>query len=239
VTAATDSRAEVVKLTRVLGLDSPDALAALLSVPAPELAAYRDNVVALLHDDDLALLRRMASAAPLLPTALLATVGERALGPLICARMVELIEPQLAAEIAGHMSTEFLAPLAAALDPRCAGGVISLLDPQRLGEIAVAMAAEGEHVPMATAIDCLDQEALAACISHLDDPDLLQVAFVIEQKQRLAGLAEIVGIERVQRILDGANARGLGPEAVGLLEHLTAAQRSQLRAEAPVTSPGV
>jgi hypothetical protein len=229
VSATTDSRAEVVKLARLLGLNDPRELDSLLGIPAAELVEYRDRVVALLHDDDQQLLHRMAKAAPLLPTPMLATIAERALGPLICARLVELLDPDLADTIARRLSTDFLAEVAAALDPRRTAETIGLLAPDRLSEVSLAMAAQGEHVAMGRIAGHLSDTGLEACIGQLADHHLLHVAFVIERKERLAKLSEIVGMARVQRILDGAEAVGMGQEALGLLEHLSASQRRQLR----------
>jgi hypothetical protein len=229
MSAATDSRAEAAKLARLLGLDGPESLASVQQAPASELRDYRDAVTELLYDDDRALLQRAADAARLLPAHTLATIGERALGPLICARLTGLLDPARAVDISRHFSIDFLAQLAAELDPRRAVDVITSMPPDLVLDIAVAMAARGEHVGMGRFVAHLDDDTLAACIEELTDEDLLRVGFVLEGKERLGEVFELVGLERTQRMLDGAGSMGLGEEALDLLDHLDARQRKQLR----------
>lgn len=228
MSAATDSRAEAAKLARLLGLDGPESLGYVQQAPASELRDYRDTVTELLYDDDRALLQRAADAARLLPAHTLATMGERALGPLICARLTGLLDPDRAVEISRHFSIDFLAQLAAELDPRRAVDVVTSMPPDRVIDIAVTMAARGEHVGMGRFVAHLDDDALAACIEELTDEDLLRVGFVLDGKERLGEIFELVGLERTQRMLDGAESMGLGEEALDLLDHLDARQRKQL-----------
>jgi hypothetical protein len=229
VSAATESRAEAVKLGRLLGLDGPESLAYVHQVPASELRDYRNAVTELLYDTDRALLQRVADAARLLPARTLATIGEHALGPLVCARITGLLDPKRAAEISRHFPIDFLAQVAAELDPRRAVDVVASTPPDRVLEIALAMAARAEHVAMGRFFAHLDDDALAGCIEELTDEDLLRVVFVLEGKDRLDGVFELVGLERTRRMLDGAESMGLGEEAVDLLGHLNARQRKELR----------
>jgi hypothetical protein len=229
VSAATDSRAEAAKLARLLGLDGPDSLAYVQQVPASELRDYRDAVTELLYEDDRRLLRRVAGAEWLLPAHTVATIGEHALGPRICARLTGLLAPVRAAEISRHFSVEFLAQLAAELDPRHAVDVVTSLSPDRVRGIAVAMAARGEHVAMGRFVAYLDRDALVACMEELTDEDLLRVTFVLEGKERLEEVFELAGIGRTQRILNDAESMGLREEALDLFGHLNARQRKQLR----------
>ena len=229
MSAATDSRAERMKLARLLGLDGPDALACVRGVPAGELRAYRYAVTDVLFDDGRATLERTAEAARLLPAATLARIGERALGPLICARLTALLDPARAAEIARHFPVEFLADLAAELDPRRVVDVVLATPPERVRAIALAMAARGEHVAMGRFVGYLDRETLAACVRELADADVLRVAFVLEDYGRLEEIVEIAGLARTRRMLAAAPSEGLEEETRGLLGHLGAAGRRRLR----------
>lgn len=232
MSAAGESRAEATKLARLLGLDGPESLAFAQQVPAPELRDYRDAVTELLYDDDRALLQRAADAARLLPAQTLAAIGERSLGSLICARLTGLLDSDRAVEIARHFSVDFLAQLAAELDPRRAVDVVTSMPPELVLKIAAAMVARGEHVPMGRFVAHLDDDTLAACIERLTDEDLLRIGFVLEGKERISQIFELLGRERSQRILDGAESMGLGEEALDLLDHLDPRQRKQLRRRA-------
>jgi hypothetical protein len=232
MSAATESRAEAAKLARLLGLDGPESLTYVHQVPASELRDYREAVTELLYDDERALLQRTADVARLLPAHTLATMGEQALGPLICARLSGLLDPDRAVEISGHFSIDFLAQLSAELDPRRAVEVVVSMPGDRVLEIAVAMATAEEHVAMGRFVAHLDDDTLARCIEELTDEDLLRIAFVLEDKERLNDIFELVGLERTQRILDGAESIGLGEEALDLFDRLNARQHKQLRRRA-------
>jgi hypothetical protein len=232
VSAGPESRSEIAKLARLLGLSDPGSLAYLEGVPAPELRAYRDAVTNLLYDDDRELLGRAADASRLLPARTLAKIGESALGPLICAHLTGLIDAERAREIADHFSIAFLARLAAEMDPRRAVEVIAQTSPKRVLEIAQALARQGEHVAMGRFVAHLDDDTLAACLDRLSDEDVLRVAFVLEGERAHERIYALLGVVRMRDAVSGAGAAGLSEEAEYLLTHLSAAQRKQLRGRA-------
>lgn len=218
-----ESRAEAAKLGRLLGVEDPKTLAFLLPVPAPELRDYREAITDLLYDDDRELLQRMADAARLLPARTLAAIGERALGPLICARLTSLLDPHRAAEISEHFTVNFLARLAAELDPRRAVEVVSAITTDTVVAVSAVMAADGEHVAMGRFVAYLDEAALSLCIEALCDEDLLRVLFVMEGEERLTSVFEIIGAERAAQMLAAAHVNGLREEAGHVVERLQAA----------------
>lgn len=228
MSAELDSRAEVVKLARLLGLAQAKPIAFLERVPAAELHAYREAVVDLLYDRDRAQLKRTADAARLLPARTLAKIGEAALGPLICARLAALLEPQRAAEIADHFSIAFLAQLAAELDPRRAVEVVSSTSPARVVAIAAELARRGEHVAMGRFVAHLDDETLRACLQQLSDEDVLRMSFVLEGAGAHGRLFKLLGVRRMRALVALAPEAGLADEASHLTAHLGAAQRRQL-----------
>ena len=220
---ASESRAEAAKLGRLLGANDPKALAFLLPVPASELRDYREAITDLLYDDDRELLQRAADAARLLPARTLAAIGERALGPLICARLTGLLDPHRAAEISDHFTVDFLARLAAELDPRRAVEVVRAITADSVVAVSAEMAANGEHVAMGRFVAYLDDAALSGCIETLSDEDLLRVAFVMEGEERLPSVFKMVGAERAERMLAAAQVNGLLEEAEHVLGRLQAA----------------
>ncbi|MGO8905518.1 MAG: hypothetical protein ACLQMH_07845 [Solirubrobacteraceae bacterium] len=221
-----ESRAETAKLARLLGVEDPQALEFLLPVPARELRDYREAVTDLLYDDDQELLARTADAARLLPAGTLAAIGERALGPLICARLTSLLDPRRAAEIAEHFTLDFVAQLAAELDPRRAVEVVSAIAADTVAAISAAMAANGEHIAMGRFVAYLDETALSRCIETLGDEDLLRVVFVMEGEERLVSVFEMIGAARTERMLAAARVNGLLEEAEHVLGRLDAVSAS-------------
>ncbi|HEX7609058.1 MAG TPA: hypothetical protein VF380_00165 [Solirubrobacteraceae bacterium] len=223
MSANSESRVETARLARLLGVEDPQALAFLLAVPAPELRDYREAVTDLLYDDEAELLARTADATRLLPASTLAVIGERALGPLICARLTSLLDPRRAAEISEHFTLEFLARLAAELDPRRVAEVLSAIAADTVIAVSAAMAATGEHIAMGRFVAYLDEAALKRCIEELGDEDLLRVAFVMEGEERLPAVFEMIGAERTERMLAAGRADGLLEEAEHVLARLAGA----------------
>ncbi len=221
MTGASESRVETVRLARLLGVDDPRGVAFLLHVPAEELRDYRESVTDLLYDDDHEQLQRVAGAARLLPARTLAAIGEHALGPLICARLSALLDRRRAVEIADHFGVEFLAQVAAELDPRRAADVVSGITPDTVVAVSAAMAAHGEHVAMGRYVGYLDSATLSRCADALGDEDLLRVAYVIEGDERLVSMFELIGAARAARALSVGRAAGLAQEA----DHVSARLR--------------
>lgn len=217
-----ESRAETAKLARLLRASDPQALAFLLPIPAPELRDYREAVTDLLYDDERELLQRTADAARLLPARTLAAIGERALGPLFCARLTGLLDPRRAVEISAHFTVDFLAQLAAELDPRRAAEVVSAIATDTVVAVSATMAANGEHVAMGRFVAYLDDAALSRCLEALSDEDLLRVTFVMEGEERLSSVFEMIGAERAERMLAAAHVSGLVEEAEHVAELLDA-----------------
>ena len=220
------SRAETAKLGRLLGVEDPEGPAFLLPVPAQELRAYREAVTDRLYDDDLELLQRTADAARLLPARTLAAIGERALGPLVCARLTGLLDPRRAIEISDHFTVDFLALLAAELDPRRAVELVTAITTDTVVAVSVAMAANGEHIAMGRFVAYLDEQALSLCVEALSDDDLLRVAFVMEGQERLPSVFEMIGAERTERMLAAAPRSGLAEEAKHVAGRLDSLRRS-------------
>jgi hypothetical protein len=229
VSHQSESRAETAKLSRLLRVEDLQALAFLLPVPAPELRDYREAITDLLYDDDQELLQRTADAARMLPARTLASIGESALGPLICARLTGLLDPHRAVEISNHFTIDFLAQLAAELDPRRAVEVVTAIAADTLVAVSAAMAANGEHVAMGRFVAYLDDATLGLCVEALSDEDLLQVTFVMEGEERLTSVFAMVGAARTKRIL-AATHTGLDEEARHVAARLKSLRASQRRA---------
>ena len=222
---APESRAESAKLARLLGVEDLSALAFLLAVPASELRDYRKAVTDLLYDEDQELLQRTADASRLFPAAHAAVIAERALGPLICARLTSQLDPRRAMEISDHFTVDFIARLSAELDPRRAADVVTGITTYTVVAVSVAMAANDEHVAMGRFVAYLDDVTLSRCVEALGNEDLLRVAFVMEGDERLAAVFEMIGAERTRRMLAEARVSGLREEAehvIGRLDPATA-----------------
>jgi hypothetical protein len=225
------ARAEVRKLARLLEVDEAD-LSFAAAAPPDQLRRFREDATDALFDDDRRGLRRAADAARLLPEGVLVRIAGGALGPKLCALLAGHVEPRLAVVIATRLEPAYIAQVAARMDPRRATAVITALSPERIRDVAAEMAAAGEHVAMGRFVAHLSDEALAACLEILDGPDIVRIAFVLEGKDRIDRVVDLLDDERIDSLAREAAAAGLDDEIADLLAHLPPKLRRRLAARA-------
>jgi hypothetical protein len=221
------SRAEVMKLARLLHRD-PAELEYLEDVPPEELQEFREQVTDVLFSAHGHALTRLAAASKLLPVSLVATIGERAFGPVLSARVAGLLEPSRAVEMAARLPVGFLADVAIEIDPRRASEVISQIPPDQVAAITSELIARDEHVTMGRFVGHLRPEAISSAVTVMDDSALLQVAFVLETKEGLQELVELLPVERIDGIIEAAATEDLWAEVLDLVSHLSDEQASRL-----------
>ena len=188
----------------------------------------REQASATMFDGDRQQLQRVASATKLVPSKITATIGERAFGPLLAARVTGLIEPSRAVDIAGHLPTPFLAEVAAQLEPRRASRVIAEIPARQIASITKELTQRGDHVTMGRFVGHLSEAALKAALQSVDDESLLHTAYVVESKGSLGALVEIIPDKRLHDILRTASECDLWREALDVLRHVSDEQRGRL-----------
>jgi hypothetical protein len=211
----------------VLGVDE-DEISFAATAQAAELRRFREEAIDLLFDDDRGGLRRTADAARLLPEGVLVRIAGSALGPTLCAMLAGHVEPHTAIAIACRLDPPYLAQVAARMDPRRAVPVITGLPPQRIRDVAAEMAAAGEHVAMGRFVAHLSDEALAACLTVLDGADIVRISFVLEGKEGIERVVELLDDRRIDDLAREAAAAGLDDEIADLLAHLPPRLRRRL-----------
>ncbi len=217
-----DLIAEKIKLGRVLQHD-PDRLHYLAPLDAPTLRELRERISDSLFDDTRARLERVASASRLLPNALVASTGEKAFGPMLCARITNLLSPERAASLAAHMPDAFLADVAMQLDPRSAEDVIRKLGKDRVVAVAAVLLRRREHVTLGRFVDFLDLDVIAAVVDIIEDEAvMLEIAFYIEAKARISELAGLLGEARLRALVvhAGDGDGEMWVAALALMSHL-------------------
>jgi hypothetical protein len=232
------THAEILKLARLLGRD-PAEFAYLEHIGGDDLRVLRDQVTDVLFDAHSAALRRMAVGSKVLPVGVVATIGQRAFGPVMSARIAGLLDPARAAETAQRMPVEFLADVAIELDPRRASEVISRIPPARIAEITRVLVGRGEYVTMGRFVGLLGDDAVLAAVAEMDDAALLRVAFVLETGDGLDDLIALLPPERLDSVIDVAGREELWVEVLGLLASLSEARRAELAQRAGMRGEGV
>lgn len=221
------AHAEVTKLARILGRD-PEGLAYLERLPPGDLRRLRDGVTEALYDAHGGSLRRLAAASRLLPSGLTATIGQRAFGPLLSARLAGMLDTHKAVEVATKLPPPFLADVAVELDPRRAQDLIANIAPALIGQVTAELTARREYVTMGRFVGHLSDDAVDAAVAQMDDEALLQVAFVLEEKDQLSHLLSRLPKGRSAGIIGAAAHDGLWLEALDLLNHISQHQRREM-----------
>lgn len=218
-------RAELVKLAHLGIATNLDGL------DADDVRAVREGVSARLFDDARPTLQRVATGARLLPTSLVARVGERVFGAVLCAQVAGLLAPPFALELALRMSDPFLAEVSAAIDPRSAGEVVRRIPAARIVAVAHVLLARGAYVTLARFVDYLEPATIAAVIDSVpDELQLLRIGAYVESPTKLAELVGQLAPERMRAMIaalrggDGA----LWLEALTIAEALDATWRRRL-----------
>lgn len=213
------SKAEVMKLARLLRRD-PEQLEYLEQLDPDDIRKLREQVTDMLFEAHDATLQRLAASSKLLPVGLVAMIGQHAFGPTLSARISGKLDPGRAVDIAAKLPTEFLADIAVELDPRRASDVIAGMPAEQIAAVTRELTRRGEYVTMGRFVGHLGDEALRASVPEIDDATLLRTAFVLEERDRIDALAELVGEERIVRLADVAEREQLWPEALDLLVNL-------------------
>jgi hypothetical protein len=232
------SRAEVLRLARLLGRD-PAKLEYLRELPAADVARLREQVTDVLFGAHGQVLGRLAAASKLLPIGVVATIGERAFGPVLSARVAGLLEPPRAVEMAAKLPVGFLADVAVELDPRRASDVIAGIPPAQIGAITRELIARGEQVTMGRFVGYLHPAAISSAVAVMDDSALLQVAFLLESPDGLDDLVELLPAKRMEGIVDVVSRDDLWPEALELVGNMNELNRCRFAELDAIQADGV
>jgi Mg/Co/Ni transporter MgtE len=211
----------VVKLATLLRRE-PAQLEHLQLLPPEDLRMLREQVTDMLFTAHDATLQRLALASKLLPVGLVAMIGQHAFGAMLSARITALLDPGRAVEVAQKLPPSFLADIASELDPRRASDVIAGMPVDQIVKVTRELTRRGEYVTMGRFVGQLGDRALLAAVETIDDATLLRTAFVLEERDRLDALAELIGEERLEALIDAAEREGLWPEVLDLLTRLDA-----------------
>ncbi|HEY5317225.1 MAG TPA: hypothetical protein VIJ20_04545 [Solirubrobacteraceae bacterium] len=227
MSVALETRAEIIKLARVLGTPA-DQLGYLERASPEDLRALREQATDKLFEGDHDRLHKLALASRLLPASIGAVIARWALGALLSARVTGLLVPSKAVDIARHLPSSFLADIAVELDPRRAREVIERMPAWQVGEVASELSRRNEHVAMGRFVGFLGDEALTAAMEQIDDAGLLRIAFVMEGKDRLDHVVALLPADRLAGVMHAADRGALWPEALDLLNHLSDERKGSL-----------
>lgn len=213
--AELEARAEVLKLERLLERDLPY----LATAEVDDLVALREQLIDRLYDGDRASLGRVASASGMLPVGVLATIAEKAIHPVLCARIVGLISVDRAVAVGSKLPPPFLAQIAVEMDPRRAVTVIRALPTGLVAETAALLAEREEFAVMGRFVGVLSDEAMTACFDRLTERQMLHVGYLLDDRASLSRVGALLEQERIGTMIRLADDEDLWDEALLLLAH--------------------
>ncbi|SFW92327.1 hypothetical protein [Amycolatopsis australiensis] len=223
------AEAEILKLARVLGVE-PARLGYLARVDPGDLRAFREQVTDTLFDANIAVLQRMALAARLLPGGVLAKIAEKVFGPLLCARIAGVVDVARGVDVAKRLSPRFLAEVAAELDPRRASAIISRIPLDTVLAVANELTRKEDWITLGRFVGHLPDPTVRRALAEIDDPGLLRIAFVLDDKSRIDHVVGLLPADRLGRVITAAgSAEDLWIPALDLLNHLGDARRATLK----------
>lgn len=211
-------RAELQKIARLLQLDPAD-LSYLDGIGPAPLAELREQIVELLFGE-VGGMQRFVAPSRILPASLVASITRDTIGPVLAARIAGLVDPNQAISVVDRLPVEFLADVAVELDPRRISGIIAGLPDEKTAAITGLLAKRKEYVAMGRFMGHLSEHALAVTFGQSKDADLLQIAFVVEDKESLSTAVRLLPDKRLHSILHSAEKLDLWAEAIDLLLHL-------------------
>lgn len=224
-----ERQAELLKLARFL--DVPvKRLDMLEEAPPADIRSLREAATRHFFASDAAFFRRIVSASRLLPVPLLATVAEKVLGPMLCARVAGQMDVDRGVGIAKRLETGFLAKVCLSLDPLHTRDLVRAMPVDTIREVARTLSGQEEYVTMARFVDILPVDTIRAVLDVIDDNRaLLHIAFFVENKPRLDNIIELLPESRLVTLIEcAAGEDALWPEALGLMEHLSPEWRGRL-----------
>jgi hypothetical protein len=229
VSEALEARAELLKVARMLRRD-PAELDRLRDLPAADLREIREAVTEVLFDADADRFAPLVTLSRVVPPPVVATATQKAVGPLLTARIAGIVDTDHAIEVARRLPIGFLADVAVEIDPRRAEGVIGAMPPETVVEVSEELAAREEHVAMGRFVSHLDDATIAETFGVIDDDALLRIAFTLEDKRGLAGVVALLPDERLAGVLAAAGDEDLWAEALDLVDHLDEDGRARVAA---------
>lgn len=228
----------VLRIARLLDTGA-DQVAFLDDVDVDALDELTDQITATLFDPGSDRLRGLRVAANLLPVPVAATIGERAMGPVLCALLVGAVDDDRLIAIARRLPPPFLAEVAVHIDPRRVPAVIASLPPATVGATAGHLATAGEYATLGLFVDHLGDEASLAAVEALDGEALLRSVTMARAAHRIDHIVGQLDEDRLSEILLAAHREQAWLEALSLVAALSDEQRTRLadvaiEAEEPV-----
>ncbi|MBI4898279.1 MAG: hypothetical protein HY827_07910 [Actinobacteria bacterium] len=216
---ALEVRAEIAKIARLLAVE-PDAVSYLDKIRPADLVKFREQLIELFYGGEIGGLQRFVGPSKILPTGLVASITQESVGPVLTARIAGLVDPAQAIAVVAKLPIEFLADVAVEIDPRRAARIIGGLSEDVTGTITEILIGRREYVALGRFVGFVSGATLASTFDRVSDADLLQTAFVMEDKDQLTVAVGMLPDKRLRGLIRAAGRLDMWAEAIDLVLHL-------------------
>lgn len=223
------TQAEITKLSRLLGC--PEAqLSGLTALPTLTIRQMREACVSTLFDGDKGAFQKIAASTKLMPGPLVALIAEKAMGPLLCARVSGLLPPKDAVDTAKRLGVPFLTEVTILLDPRRAAPMLQLMPLEIIVKVSEELTRRHDYVTMARFVEVLPNAAIEAVMKNLAADALLRSGALVETSTRLEEVIGILSDTRLSELLAVAAQPDLHLSAasMAMMETLGPSMRARL-----------
>lgn len=208
------------KLARILEID-PAEVEFLADLPVDTLRDLRWRISDKLNAADAKRLAGVMAASKLVPTALAATIGEKWFGPVLCARLVGLVEPKRGGQYARHLSVGFMADITTRTDPRVVGDLIHELDLKAMQRIATTLLERGDHLTLSHFVGHIPPDVVAAILAAIDDnAAVVRIARYVEDLTNLDPVVALLPDDRLLDLVAAVDHDDLWVDGLHLFSHL-------------------
>ncbi len=215
-----ETRAELLKLARVLGTDSRE-LDFLEGADPGELRDLRASISDRLLAVDRTHFERVVALGRLLPGRVTAGLTQHAVGSRLSGRAASLLTADELADFARRLPADFVADVASVMDLRSVGSILDQIDTEKVVEVTLVLADRHDWVTMGAFGGRIPREALIKVIGMLDGEALARVGFLLEDRSRLEEIHGLLDDEKLRELLIAAGECNLIPETVYLLDALS------------------
>ncbi len=208
------------KLARILEVD-PTEVDFLAHLPVDELRDLRWQISDELNAADAKRLAGVMAASKLVPIGLAAAIGEKWFGPVLCARLVGLVDPKRGGQYAKHLSVDFMADITSRTDPRVVGDLIHELDLKAMQRIATTLLERGDHLTLSHFVGHLPAPVVAAILEAIDDNAVVvRVARYVEDLSHLDPVVALLPDDRLLDLVAAVDQDDLWVDGLHLFSHL-------------------
>lgn len=224
-----DTRAEITKLSRLLGIKA-DQLSFLETISPAALIQFRNGLTERFFAGNRKMFQRVAASSRLLPTSLNATISQKVFGPMLSARIAGELPFKSAIDMASKLPTPFLADVTLEIDPARAKDIIRNMPVDRIVDVALELLRRKEFILMARFVDYMTDEANRACINAFKDESvLIELGKYMESKPRIKDVMRMLPTDRMKKLVKAANASPeMMDDTLRLFQHLDAPLKRQI-----------